>query len=617
MRFNPKKILIFLAFLAIILSASFSGYTPNAFALVAQTMGKTLLDALPQVSDLPEGYQFNKREGEGFHDYSKQSSGAYSFCTGKRNYVWTNKNGRSFTEYDFIRIASYANYREGINDSYAEWSPKKFRANRLTWGEEGHSIKPYEGLPGGVIEEHTQIDPDGSVHIFIRLSFWKSRECNGQLYIQYGVSKIAMYGPTQPPFDARVAEATAFCRPQIERLAKVIYSRLPEGTGSEEVLSEDLSPTAPSTQGTQTEPLSPEATLMAVAGGSMVMALGAFLQLFGMGGFQNLSDIRGLMESLLGVSATDANLTATESAMRETQAIKEAEVAPQEPEVAVTPQVIPDPIPSGFEYQGKVWYQPPWDKGGPYWMSKSDNDAMRSMMRQGKVWSDRWGWVDPEEGKALEAQRTAAWDKYKSNTDEDIKALTDKIDASQQKLADIRENLEELDKIEKMRERLAELEKQRVLDNSFATQLNETWKNYEAGVNRDLDALPGDLGRLTLDAAREIRDTTGAIITAAGDTAADICREITDVNNYKAVGTAAVDTARQLILHPVDASVQVGDTVKSAGKGALKAAGTVGNVAVAIASNPIGFVESVVGIDNWKKVLDPNVSVGERVARAL
>lgn len=623
MRFNIKNRLIFPVFLCIALSVCVIGYQINAFALVAQTMGKTLLDALPQISDLPEGYQFSKREGEGFHDYSKQSSGAYSFCTGKRNYVWTNKNGRSFTEYDFIRIASYANYREGINDSYAEWSPEKFRANRLTWGEKGHSIKSYEGLPGGVIEEHMDVDRFGSLHFYVRIYFWKSRECNGQLYIQYGVSNS--YRNTQPSFEARAAEAKAFCRTQIERLAKLIYARLPEGTGSEEALSEDLSPTAPGTQGSQTEPLSPEATLLAVAGGSMVMALGAFLQLFGMGGLQSLSDVRVLIGGLLNPS--DLNVTAAEPGLPESEVLKEAEVIPKEPDVSVSESasqepviqetVLPDPIPPGFEYQGKIWYQPPWDQGGPYWMDKSDYNAMRAMMRQGKVWSDRWGWVDPAEVKAMEAQRAAAWDEYKSNTDEDIKALTDKIDASQQKLAEIRENLEELDKIEKMRERLAELEKQRVLDNSFATQLSETWKNYEAGVNRDLDALPGDLGRLTLDAAREIRDTTGALITAAGDTAADIYREVTDVDNYKAVGKAAVDTARQVILHPVDASIQVGDTVKSVGKGALKAAGTVGHVAVAIASNPIGFVESVVGIDNWKKVLDPNVPVGERVARAL
>ncbi len=41
------------------------------------------------------------------------------------------------------------------------------------------------------------------------------------------------------------------------------------------------------------------------------------------------------------------------------------------------------------------------------------------------------------------------------------------------------------------------------------------------------------------------------------------------------------------------------------------------NVAVAIVSDPVGFAEAVVGIDNWRKALDPNVPVGERVCRAL
>ena len=606
MRFNAKLRLIFPALLFITLSVSFTGYTTPASALVAQTMGKTLLDALPQLSDMPEGYQFSKREGEGFHDYSEQSSGAYSFCTGKRNYTWTNKYGKSFTAYDFIRIASYANYRTGINDSYAEWSPEKFRAHHLTQGEKGHSITPYNGLPGGVIEEHTQIDPDGSVHIFIRLDFWKSRECRGEIYIQYGVSKIAMYGLTQPSFDARIAEAIAFCRPQIERLTKLIYSRLPEGTGTvSDFAVSDSSGSASEPAGN--EPISPETVLVAVAGGSMVMALGAFIQLFGMGGLQNITDIRGLLENLLSSSGADA--TGAESGAQETQAVQEAAVVPKE-----TPALaLPDPIPTGFEYGGKVWYQPPWDKSGPYWMDKSDYSSMRAMMRQGMEWSDRWGWVDPEEGKAMESQRTATWDEYKSNTDQDIKALTDKIDESQQKLADIREKQAELERIEQLRERLAELEKQRELDNSFGTYLAETTRNYVDGVNKDLDALPGDLQRLALDAAREIRDTTGEIITAAGDTVGDL----TNGDNWKAVGQAAVDTAKELILHPVDSSVKVGDTVKSAGRTGLHAAGVAGNVVVGIASNPIGFVEAVVGIDNWKKALDPNVSVGERVTRAL
>nr|HPJ96395.1 hypothetical protein [Syntrophales bacterium] len=384
MRVNIKKHLIFLTFLCIALSVCVIGHQISAFALVARTMGKTLLDALPQISDLPEGYQFSKREGEGINNLSENSSGAYQFWVGKRNYTWTNKDGKSFTEYDFIRIASYADYRTGINEFYAEWSPEKFRANRLTWGEEGHSIKPYNSLPGGVIEEHMDVKPSGTVHMYVGIYFWKSRECNGQIYIQYGVSKIAMYGPTQPSFEARVAEGKAFCRTQIERLAKVIYSRLPEGTGStESPLSEDLSPTASGAQETRTEPLSPEATLMAVAGGSMVMALGAFIQLFGMGGIQSLQDIRGTLEGLFTSGVTDVPVD--DQVVSGTDIVQDIGGIPKEPVPDMPQTIIPDPTPSGFEFQGKVWYQPPWDGGGPYWMNKADYDAMRSMQRRGMV----------------------------------------------------------------------------------------------------------------------------------------------------------------------------------------------------------------------------------------
>lgn len=367
--------------------------------------------------------------------------------------------------------------------------------------------------------------------------------------------------------------------------------------------------------------VSPEKALLAVAGGSMVLTLGVLVQLWGMGGLQSPGDIRGALESLF--SSSEGDVKPTESAVPETGAVQEVEVIPKEQgtafsdaviqETPVVETVIPDPVPSGFEYQGKVWYKPPWDKGGPYWMGKSDYDAMRSMMRQGKEWSDRWGWVDPAEGKAMEAQNAEAWNRYKSNTDEDIKVITDRIAESQEKLAEIREKQAELERIEQLRERQAELERQRELDNSFATQLGDTWDNYVEGVNRDLDTLPGELGDMALDAARGIRDTTGALITAAGDTVSDL----TNGDNWKAVGKAAVDTAKDLILHPVDSSVRVGNVVKDAGSIAIKAADVAGNVAVAIVSDPVAFAESVVGIDNWKTVLDPNVPVGERVSRAL
>ena len=70
--------------------------------------------------------------------------------------------------------------------------------------------------------------------------------------------------------------------------------------------------------------------LLAVAAGSMVMTLGAFLQLFGMGGLQSLQDIRGTLAGLF--SSSGADMTGTEPGIQETQAVQEVEVVPKEPD---------------------------------------------------------------------------------------------------------------------------------------------------------------------------------------------------------------------------------------------------------------------------------------------
>ena len=138
--------------------------------------------------------------------------------------------------------------------------------------------------------------------------------------------------------------------------------------------------------------VSPEKALIAVAGGSMVLTLGVLVQLWGMGGLQSPGDIRGALESLF--SSSGGEVTEIETAVPETGACAGSGGHPERAgncfqrcviqETPVVETVIPDPVPSGFEYQGKVWYKPPWDKGGPYWMDKSDYDAMRSMMRRAR-----------------------------------------------------------------------------------------------------------------------------------------------------------------------------------------------------------------------------------------
>ena len=63
----------------------------------------------------------------------------------------------------------------------------------------------------------------------------------------------------------------------------------------------------------------------------------------------------------------------------------------------------------GEERNGQVWYKPPWDQGGPGWISKAEYNQIQNMTAQGKVWSDRWGWVDPDTLQQNEASRARNW----------------------------------------------------------------------------------------------------------------------------------------------------------------------------------------------------------------
>ena len=223
---TPLQIMT-LAILLAALTLCFAEQPAPAAAQPASAMGQAFLAAFPKLGDLPGGYDF-KLEDSGVNNLSATSSGAYLFWTGKRPYTWyvpsTHYNASS---YDFIRIACYGDYREDLNDSYAEWSPEKFRAVRLSWDEKGKNSQQYDGLPGGVIVRTEE--NDGQVHFFRRLYFWKSRGCTGDIYIQYTVGQANGSHPPTPSFDARVAEGRNFCDTQIERLAKLMHSRFPEG----------------------------------------------------------------------------------------------------------------------------------------------------------------------------------------------------------------------------------------------------------------------------------------------------------------------------------------------------------------------------------------------------
>jgi hypothetical protein len=213
-------------------------------AQTGSAIGQSLVAALPQLGDLPTGYEF-KSESAGLHDLSAGTAGSYAGWVGKRAYTWyvpsTHYNASSA---DFIRIPVYCNYSEGINDPDAN-SPEKFRALHMTWDNKGKNSAPYDGLPGGVIVNTVEEDSNGA-HLFARIYFWKSRYYRGDIYIQYNVTRSNNNHPETPPYASRLAEGKSFYLTHIDRLAKLMYSRLPEGpTGSPRSTLAAIPPTEP------------------------------------------------------------------------------------------------------------------------------------------------------------------------------------------------------------------------------------------------------------------------------------------------------------------------------------------------------------------------------------
>lgn len=54
--------------------------------------------------------------------------------------------------------------------------------------------------------------------------------------------------------------------------------------------------------------------------------------------------------------------------------------------------------------KGQVYYKPPWEEAGPYWMDRDEFLKTRKMEKSGKVWSE-YGWTDKKDLIELREQR--------------------------------------------------------------------------------------------------------------------------------------------------------------------------------------------------------------------
>jgi hypothetical protein len=187
---------------------------------------------------------------------------------------------------------------------------------------------------------------------------------------------------------------------------------------------------------------------------------------------------------------------------------------PKSPQVYVPPQPpAPTPEPplqdSGWppkpgqvNDKGDVWFRPPWDQGGEYWVPRSEYDNIRKMQSQGYKWSDTWGWKPPDEIQRMDADREARWKKFsdpKEGQKRHQKLMRD-VQHDVQKNPEYQRMQRELDSI---RQRLDDMQRQSIRDDMA---FNQRMHAIYARQDRRLAIIeaPVKVIKVTADAAIDV-----------------------------------------------------------------------------------------------------------------
>ena len=154
---------------------------------------------------------------------------------------------------------------------------------------------------------------------------------------------------------------------------------------------------------------------------------------------------------------------------------------------------------------------------------------------------------------------------------------------------------EVLRSIQQDRRRMKKLEAESDWYNSWIGWLVTHRQEYDKAVVEDLSTLP--------DYARKLGGKTKDFLKKA-------YREVTDKNNWIALGEATQKTHDDIFKRPEESARKMGRFYRKVGEGIV-------NVGKGIWNNPVSFVKAILGIDNWEKVVDGKVPLGERLLRAL
>ena len=121
------------------------------------------------------------------------------------------------------------------------------------------------------------------------------------------------------------------------------------------------------------------------------------------------------------------------------------------------------PQPGAVSENGQIWYRPPWDQGDEFWVDRSTYDDIQEHLRDGDVWSDRWGWKRSEEIQHLDAERDRRWREFT-----DPEAGKRRHQRLMQEVREAVENDPEYQRVKReldaIRERLNEMQRQSLRD---------------------------------------------------------------------------------------------------------------------------------------------------------
>ncbi len=131
----------------------------------------------------------------------------------------------------------------------------------------------------------------------------------------------------------------------------------------------------------------------------------------------------------------------------------------------------------------------------------------------------------------------------------------------------------------------------------------DSWKNIRDGfwknVGQDLHNIPGQLKDAAIAGGKTLANAVG-----------DGVAQLKDPTNWIAVEQAVEQTGEDIVTNPLDAAKKVEGFYQGAGAAGVQAAENA-------LSHPLDTLKSLLGAENWQKVIDPNVPVTERLGRYL